>query len=261
MTGTIENEAARTVENEGPRSGSRRRRSTGLIRVLAVAATMAAAAIPLGIGDATPAQAVNQYTVTANSPKPAAACNNHGTVPAGGWLANKPCGYIMGTALAGTRFDVNDTSGSNWHYGRTRGANGKNFCTWLMPAALDLGSRSSVPASCSAETRSTMAHRLSFGRDFDAAPHTGNGAIVVPINPAACPGYYNYFDSSSFDSGTLRDPVGFALPTAGGYRYTSKDGQASVIRVKDASGETIWMFVARSCIESQLPANLNNEND
>jgi hypothetical protein len=33
-----------------------------------------------------------------------------------------------------------------------------------------------------------------------------------------------------------------------------------MIRV-NAQGETIWLFVARSCIQSQLPANLNNQND
>ena len=33
-----------------------------------------------------------------------------------------------------------------------------------------------------------------------------------------------------------------------------------MIRV-DALGETIWLFVARSCIAAQLPATLNNEND
>ena len=36
--------------------------------------------------------------LTANVPKPSA-CGNSGTIPAGGWLANKPCGYVMGTAV------------------------------------------------------------------------------------------------------------------------------------------------------------------
>jgi hypothetical protein len=34
-----------------------------------------------------------------------------------------------------------------------------------------------------------------------------------------------------------------------------------MIRVDDATGETIWLFVSRSCINAQLPTNLNNDND
>ncbi len=48
-------------------------------------------------------------TTMGNVTKPAA-CNNHGTIPAGGWLANKSCGYVMGTAIAGTLFDVSTTT-------------------------------------------------------------------------------------------------------------------------------------------------------
>lgn len=38
-----------------------------------------------------------------------------------------------------------------------------------------------------------MCDRNKFGRDFDAPPHQGDGAIIVPVNLAACPGFYNYF--------------------------------------------------------------------
>ncbi len=122
--------------------------------------------------------------------------------------------------------------------------------------------RSSTPVadSCSADTSERLSHRRSFGRDFDAAPHTGNGAIIVRINPAACTGYYNYFVDSTYASGRLHDPVGFALPSTGGYRYSTNDHGAAMIRV-DTLGETIWLFVARSCIAAQLPAVLNNDND
>ncbi|GAA0588715.1 hypothetical protein GCM10009534_23630 [Kribbella sandramycini] len=217
----------------------------------------AIAAVLLGVG--VPAQAVNQYVTKGNVTKPAA-CNNHGTIPAGGWLANKSCGYVMGTAIAGTRFDVHTTTPNNFHFGRWRAGDGSNFCAFLVPAALDLSSSTPVAASCSADTSERLSHRRSFGRDFDAAPHTGNGAIIVRINPSACTGYYNYFTDSTYSTGRLHDPVNFPLPTTGGYRYSTNDLGASMIRV-DALGETIWLFVARSCIASQLPANLNNQND
>ncbi|MEV8372621.1 hypothetical protein AB0P21_07780 [Kribbella sp. NPDC056861] len=206
-----------------------------------------------------PAHAINQYVTTTNVTKPAA-CNNHGVMPAGGWLANKSCGYVMGTAIGGTRFDVSTTTPNNFHFGRWRASNGTNFCAYLVPGALDTSHSTPVADSCSSATSDRLVHRRSFGRDFDVAPHTGNGAIVVRINPSACTGYYNYFTDSTYTTGALHDPVNFALPTTGGYRYTTADGGASMIRV-DALGETIWLFVARSCINAQLPSPLNNEND
>ncbi|WP_460652287.1 hypothetical protein [Kribbella endophytica] len=225
-------------------------------RLLAVLA----AGLLTAVATQLPSYAVNQYTTIGNVPKPVA-CNNHGTIPAGGWLANKSCGYVMGTAIAGTRFDVHTTTANNFHFGRWRAGDGSNFCAFLVPSALDLGTGSSVAESCSADTSERLSHRRTFGRDFDAAPHTGNGAIIVRINPSACTGYYNYFTDSTYAGGRLHDPAGFALPTTGGYRYSTNDLGASMIRVDNASGETIWLFVAHSCIASQLPAGLNNQND
>lgn len=210
---------------------------------------------------AQPAAAINQYTTIGNVAKPAAECNNHGTMPAGGWLANKPCGYVMGTAMAGTKFDVSTTTSNNFHFGRWRAGDGSSWCAYLTPRSLDTSNPTSIADSCSSSTSSTLVHRLSFGRDFDVAPHTGNGAIVVPVDLSACTGFYNYYNDSNYNSGTLRDAVGVALPaTSGGYRYSTKDNGASMVRA-DINGETQWFFVAKSCIAGQLPSNLNNEND
>jgi hypothetical protein len=228
-------------------------------KLLAAAAATAAAAAATIVLTSQPALAINQYTTTGNVPKPAV-CNNHGTMPAGGWLANKACGYVMGTAMAGTKYDVSSTLSNNFHFGRWRAGDGSNFCAWLVPGALDTSHSTSVADSCGTGTSDAMVHRLSFGHDFDAAPHTGDGAIVVPIDPSACTGYYNYFVDSSFQTGRLHDPLGVPLPSAGGYRYSTRDDGASMIRA-DVGGETQWFFVARSCIQAQLPAQLNNQND
>src|SRR5690242_10172033 len=76
-----------------------------------------ATAAVLSLALASPAHAVNRYTIQPNSPKPAA-CQNSGTVPAGTWLQNKVCGYFIGTALAGSSFDVHETAAGDYHYGR-----------------------------------------------------------------------------------------------------------------------------------------------
>ncbi|KAF8064323.1 hypothetical protein FPV67DRAFT_1504496 [Lyophyllum atratum] len=206
------------------------------------------------------ANAINQYTTIGNVPKPGT-CGNSGTLPSGGWIANKRCGYIMGTAMAGQKFDVHSTDSTNYHYGRYRGTGG-NFCTWLVPSALDLNSATSVATSCSTDTAASMCNRQAFGKDFDSPPHQGNGAVVVPLNLSACPGYYNYFVDSNFQSGAFQDRVPFNMATTSnaGYRYTTRDGAASMVRANVAEwGQVIWFFVPRSCIASQLPAGLNND--
>jgi hypothetical protein len=206
------------------------------------------------------APAAHQFVTVGNVAKPAAACNNHGTMVAGGWLANKACGYVMGTAIAGTRFDVSVTTGANFHFGRWRAGDGSSFCAWLVPGALNTSHSTTVADTCGSGTSDTLKHRLSFGHDFDVKPHTGNGEIIVKVNPSACAGFYNYFVDSDYRSGRLHDPVGVALPSTAGYRYSTRDNGASMIRA-DINGETTWMFVARDCIAAQLPPKLNNDND
>ncbi|KAF9034325.1 hypothetical protein BJ165DRAFT_1534142 [Panaeolus papilionaceus] len=207
------------------------------------------------------AWAINEYVTIANAPKPAT-CGNSGVLPSGGWIANKPCGYVMGTAIAGQHFDVVSTESDGYHYGRYRGTGG-NFCTYLIPASLDLSTQvSGIASSCSTTTASTLCDRRAFGIDFDAAPHTGDGAVIVGVNLSACPGFYNYFVDSNFVSGTFQDPVPFNMATTSGagYRYTTRDGVASLVRADVVEwGQTIWFFVPRSCIASQLPAVLNND--
>lgn len=211
------------------------------------------------------AQAAIRHTVSANVPKPQAACGNIGTLPQGAWLANKSCGYVVGTALAGTTFDNNKNSSSDFHFGRTYQSGGANFCAWILPSSFTSAAQT-VADSCSDTTSATIVHRKYIGRDFDNEPHEGNGAPTIPINASGCTGYYNYFDSSTYSSGYLRDPVGYTLPTTGAYRYSTKDSQAAMIRVGSGTGPppegTTWMFVARSCIAAQLVGYpLSNTND
>ncbi|KDR77630.1 hypothetical protein GALMADRAFT_138707 [Galerina marginata CBS 339.88] len=174
--------------------------------------------------------AINEYNTIANAPKPAT-CGNSGVLPGGGWIANKRCGYIMGTAVAGRKFDVESTDSTGYHYGRYRGTGG-NFCTFLIPSSLDLSSQvSGIASSCSTTTSSALCNRQHFGIDFDSPPHQGDGAITVPINLGACSGFYNYFVDSNFVSGAFQDPVPFSLAatSSAGYRYTTRDGQASML--------------------------------
>lgn len=103
--------------------------------------------------------------------------------------------------------------------------------------------------------------RRTIGRDFDNEPGVGNGTPTVPVNASGCTGYYNYFTDSSYQSGSLRDPVGYTLPTNGAYRYSTNDQQAAMIRAGNGDATT-WLFVARSCIEAQLAGyTLSNTND
>jgi hypothetical protein len=200
-----------------------------------------------------PAQAVNRYTIQANSPKPAA-CDNHGTIPAGTWLQNKPCGYFIGTALKGTSFDVHQTTPSNYHYGRSYGGN--NLCAWIPPGAVGARPTGTAAASCGPEVRERMSHRRSFGHDFDAPPHaTGHGHGIV-VN-TGCQAFHNYYSSSTYDGGALRDPAG--TPSASvQYRFTTNGAKPAIVVRDERLG---WVFLDRSCVTDWRGIRFDDSND
>jgi hypothetical protein len=214
---------------------------------------MSAAALAALAISQSPAHAINRYTVQANSPKPAA-CNNSGTIAPGTWIQNKVCGYFIGTAMAGSSFDVESTASSDYHYGRDHGDN--DICGWIPPGALSASPTGTVDSSCSDATSDAMSHRLDFGKNFNAVAHTVNGATAITVNPA-CEEYYNYFDSSSFTSGTLRDAAGTPASSTIGYRFTTNDNQAMVVDDPNLG----WGFMSLSCVTDWRGLTFHNDND
>ena len=199
--------------------------------------------------------AVNRYTIQANSPKPEA-CNNHGTVPAGTWLQNKVCGYFVGTAMAGTAFDVHETAQSDYHYGHNYGSN--NLCAWVPPGALSGSPTGKAEESCSAETKERIGHRRAFGSDFNAPAHAAEDGSPVTVDPACQGGaFLNYFNSSDYNGGSLRDPAG--TPSAQvQYRYTTNGPNPAVV-VRDSN--LGWVFMDRDCVTDWRSVTFHDDND
>jgi len=220
-----------------------------LKRVLTAIA--AGAAIAMAVSG--PALAVNRYTITANSPKPAA-CNNSGTIPAGTWLQNKPCGYFVGIARAGTSFDVHETTGSGYHYGRSYGNN--NFCAWIPPGAVSGPTATGLAASCGSGVRDGLAHRRTFGYNFNAAAHEAQDGSTISVT-AGCAAYYNYYTSSQFTGGALRDYAGGGSQSTVQYRYTANGGGAMAVR----DAVLGWVFLSPGCVTSWNAVVFHNDND
>lgn len=211
----------------------------------------------LAVQPASGAQAAtaNRFTVKDSSPKPAeCAGTSEGTIRPGTWLTNKACGYYLGRAMPGTSFDSHYADPQWRRFGRSWGNN--NFCAWIHAGALLTPPVGQVAASCSDATRERIRHRLSFGRDFNAAPHQATGGSTVSVNPA-CVFYLNYFTSTAFDTGALRDPAGTGL-TEVSYRFSTK-GRDSI----EARGPSLdqWGFMARSCVTDWRGVTFNNEDD
>ena len=221
-----------------------------LRRKAVLAAALGAAMLGLF---ATNAQAVNRYTVLANSPKPAA-CNNSGTIAAGTWIQNKVCGYWTGTAMAGSSFDVDETASSNYHFGRSWGSN--NVCGWIPPGALSDNPTGTADASCSDATKEAMGHRRTIGYDYNAAAHAATDGTAITVNPA-CGAYYNYFTSSSYDTGALRDPAGTPGSTVQ-YRYTANGSNPAMVVRDSVLG---WVFMDRDCVTDWRGLTFYNDND
>ncbi|MER5917305.1 hypothetical protein ABT124_45005 [Streptomyces sp. NPDC001982] len=208
---------------------------------LAVAAALTAVA-------SSPALAGNVWQIqTANSPSTGAPIAGGGS-----WIVNKPSGYYLGRSLSGWEFDNEQTTSANWHYGRaiTR----LNMCGWAMPGSMGVFVRS-VSDSCSDTTKSTLSHRLTIGRDFNAPAHATGDGTVSPAN-TGCTLYYNYFHGTDFTSngGNWADSAGAPSGTVM-YRFTTRDGQAAVVRDPNLG----WGFLPIACVTR--PSALYNDND
>lgn len=201
------------------------------------------------------AATATRFTVKDSSPKPAeCAGTNPGTIRPGTWLTNKACGYYLGRAMPGSSFDSHLADAQWRRFGRSWGNN--NFCAWIHSGALHTPPVGEVPASCSDATKERIRHRLSFGRDFNAAPHAATGGSAVSVSPA-CTFYLNYFTSTSFDSGNLRDPAGTGL-TVADYRFSTMNRAAIVAR---SPALDQWGFMARSCVTDWRGVTFNNQDD
>lgn len=227
------------------------RRSTARFLVMSVAfAVMAAVSAPA----AYTAEAT-RFTVKDTSPKPAeCAGTREGTISPGTWLANKQCGYYLGRAMPGSSFDSHYVDGGWRRFGRSWGTN--NFCAWVHAGALNVPPVEQASASCSDETRARLRHRLSFGRDYNAAPHAATGGSWVSVDPA-CSFYLNYLTSTEFDTGNLRDFAGTGLPGVN-YRFSSKN-RAMIVAHSPRLDQ--WGFMSRSCVTDWRDVVFNNEDD
>ncbi|MFC9457700.1 hypothetical protein ACFRAI_34605 [Streptomyces sp. NPDC056637] len=217
------------------------------------ATVLAVTAAVVGLLPATSQANVNRYTVQPNSPKPAV-CNNSGTVPAGTWLQNKPCGYWVGTAMAGSSFDVHQTNASDYHYGRSWGGN--NICGWIPPGALGSSPTASVSESCSDAIKDDISHRRTVGHDFNAAAHAATDGTAITVDPA-CTAYYNYYTTSAYSDGSLRDVAGNPGSTVM-YRFTTNGPNPAIVVRDSAIG---WIFLSSSCVTDWRGITFYNDND
>lgn len=215
---------------------------------------LAAVAVAALVASQSQAEAVNTYTVQANSPKPAT-CGNSGTIPAGTWLVNKTCGYYIGEAMANATFDDQSTASDGFHFGRVHGD--VNLCGWIPPKALSASPTGTADPTCSAATEDAMSHRLSFGYNFNAAAHAAQDGTEVTTT-AGCQEDYNYFTTSTLSTGTLHDPAGPAAADVY-YRYTANGDGGSVAEVRDPN--LGWVFIPISCITDFRGMTFHNDND
>ncbi|WP_329453128.1 hypothetical protein OG894_04995 [Streptomyces sp. NBC_01724] len=169
-------------------------------------------------------------------------------------MQNKVCGYWVGTAMAGSSFDVHQTAASNYHYGRSWGGN--NICGWIPPGALGSSPTASVAESCSDATKDNISHRRTIGYNFNAAAHAATDGTAITVNPA-CTAYYNYYTTSTYSDGSLRDVAGNPGSTVM-YRFTTNGSNPAIVVRDSAIG---WIFLSRSCVTDWRGITFYNDND
>jgi hypothetical protein len=105
-----------------------------------------------------------------------------------------------------------------------------------------------------AATKDTISRRRSFGYNFNAAPGVTDGS-PISVNPA-CGAYFNYYTSSAYNTGSLRDYAGTPSSQVV-YRYTTNGGADIVVR----DGGLGWVFMGLSCVTSWQNVVFNLDND
>jgi hypothetical protein len=60
----------------------------------------------------------------------------------------------------------------------------RRLAAWIPPAALSANPTGTAAASCSDTIKQTIAHRRSFGYDFNAPPHDQTDGTAITVNPA-----------------------------------------------------------------------------
>ncbi|GAB3407678.1 hypothetical protein [Flindersiella endophytica] len=129
------------------------------------------------------------------------------------------------------------------------------MCAWIPPGALSAGT---APESCSDATSNRIAHRRSLGYDFNAPPHVATDGSPSTENPA-CGAFANYYTSSDYDTGALRDPVG--TPSAEvRYRFTANGPDPAVV-VRDPNAAIGWTFIDRDCVTDWRGIAFDNDDD
>ncbi|GAA1658918.1 hypothetical protein GCM10009765_05290 [Fodinicola feengrottensis] len=209
-----------------------------------VLATAAAA----GLVVQAPATAGHVHVIqTANSPS-----TGQPVLGGGSWIVNKPSGYYVGRAMAGSVFDDEVTSSGNWHFGRA--STTVDMCGWVMPGSLG-GSLGDTADTCSTTTQNAISHRRTVGKDYNQPAHaTGDGTAAAANT--GCVVQFNYFVGTDYSSngGHWANPAGNAASTVF-YRFTTNDGAAVVVRDPNLG----WGFLPIGCV--QRPTALYNDND
>ena len=175
----------------------------------------------------------------------------------GSWITNKPSGYYVGRAMAGTRFSLIPGRGRTWHYGRATGT--ADLCGWVMPGSLGTKGAPS-PGSCPDATAERLSHRTSIGRDYNAKAHAmQTGTKVSATDSPSCTFHYNYFHGTDFahgaNAGHWANPAGQMTSGFVLYRFTTLDGGAVVAR-DPVHG---WGFAPASCVGR--PPHVFNDDD
>ena len=172
------------------------------------------------------------------------------------YIRNKVSGYVIGTAFARQRVDVQLRAAKNrWGYGAVYGELGAwagARCGWFQLSGIRaLEPRQTAPDLCPRRPGGIPEGEIFMPGSYFA--HAGTGA-VYPARIKLCvdSGAYGNYDPSAgtFFSRYGDEPIGRGARVPGfGIRYLTKDGRAAMI--KDSSnpaGAPTWFFMHADCV-------------
>ena len=172
------------------------------------------------------------------------------------YVRNKASGYVIGTAFAGQRVDVQLRARRNrWGYGAVYGGLGTwggAHCGWFQLSGVQqLQPAQAGPDLCPPRPNGIPEAEIFMPGSYFA--HVGTGAVHPAIVTAcADPSAYGNYDpaTGNFASRYGAMPVGRGPHARGfGIRFVTSDGKAAVLKDKtNPAGAPGWFFMRAECV-------------
>lgn len=183
-------------------------------------------------------------------------------------LANEPSKFSLGTVDKQDRFrQIMPSFSGNWAFGRvvSKNKDEPEHCGWVEDTILQDDTVHAPQKDPCITFRNLLKNPYTFGKDFNCKPGVcvDGKPVTITLKSGCIPTVWGNYANKQRDYSNLTFPRtpgglydrlrGLQLNEVVRYRYTTKDGQAAMVRVDvDDYGNGGWTFIDRDCLPDKI---------